>query len=124
LFVRVIREGQLLCDVSATQEIYELVKSARPSHPLVSEVDFNVEHCFLGVNSLDVDKSTGVRALLERWARPPTVFMIGDSIADYMNLTEVRHLAVGNAKPEYKKIAERIAQRNFAQGCVELLAAL
>jgi hydroxymethylpyrimidine pyrophosphatase-like HAD family hydrolase len=124
LFVRKIRDNLLVKDHVAAETILELITPILPSHPLISQIDLNLEWCFLGVNPLDADKSSGVRVLLEKWAMTPEVIMVGDSIADYVDLPQVRHFAVGNAQPAFKSRADRIATRNYTQGCVELLSSI
>lgn len=124
MFVRRIIDGMLVCDLSATESIYELLKSLSPPHPLVSQIDLNPNYGFLSVNALDTDKTYGVRVLLEKWAKCNEVIMIGDSMADYLLLPDVRHWAVGNAQHSFKVLAEKIASKNYAQGCVELLSTI
>jgi len=122
MFVRRVVNQELVCDISIAKNIQRLLESTSPSSFLVSAIDFNERICFLCVNDPEVDKSRGVDVLLEKWGKPPHVYMIGDTMADYLNLPEVHQLAVGNAQPDYKEKAERIAVNNFAQGCIELLS--
>ena len=124
LFVRQVNDGLLLKDSATAERIRELITPLLPNHPLVSPIDLNLEHCFMSVNSLDADKATGVRVLLEKWGMTSEIIMVGDSIADYINLSEVRHFAVGNAQPAFKEKADRIAIKNFTEGCIELLSAI
>src|SRR6266566_1763497 len=95
IFVRQIHEGKLICDLSTAERMVELLRPLSPSHPLVSQIDLNHHHCFLSVNALDTDKSTGVRVLLEQWSQFDDVIMIGDSMTDYLNIPDIRHWAVG-----------------------------
>ena len=124
LFVRRIIDGKLVQDISTTEKVYELLISMYGSHPQISEIDFNREHSYLCINALDVNKSKGVKALFENWGAPDDAYMVGDSMSDYLALSKVSQLAVGNASSEYKRVSERVARLNFAQGCSELLDSL
>jgi hydroxymethylpyrimidine pyrophosphatase-like HAD family hydrolase len=76
------------------------------------------------VNALDTSKSLGVRTLLRQVAPPPQIFMIGDSMSDFIDMLGVRHLAVANAAPAFAALAERVASTPYTDGCIELLSAL
>jgi hydroxymethylpyrimidine pyrophosphatase-like HAD family hydrolase len=124
IFVRRIEKGWLSNDYEAAERIRDQITPFVPFHPLVSAIDFNPEYGFMSVNSLDADKTIGVKALLEKWGATSKLIMVGDSIADYIELPGVLHFAVGNARPEYKEKAHRIATRNYTEGCVELLSTI
>ncbi|HYT42112.1 MAG TPA: HAD family hydrolase [Methylomirabilota bacterium] len=124
MFVRLIREGNLICDPSATEKMYAFLKSVSPSHALISPIDFSQRQGFLKINALDTNKTTGVRVLLENWTKAEEVIMIGDSMNDYLDLPNVHHWAVGNAEPEFRMVAEKVAIESYSQGCIELLSSL
>lgn len=124
LFARQIKDGLLLKDSATAEKIRDLITPLLPNHPLVSPIDLNLEHCFMSVNSLDADKTTGVRVLLEKWGMASEVIMVGDSMADYLKLPQVCHFAVGNAQPAFREKADRIATKNYTEGCVELLSTI
>ena len=124
LFVRRIADGKIVQDISITEKVYELLVSMSSSNSQTSEIDFNREHSYLCLNALDVNKSRGVKALFENWDYPDNAYMIGDSMSDYLGLSDVSQLAVGNASSEYKNVSKRVAKLNFAQGCSELLDSL
>jgi len=124
MFIRRLRNGKTSLDVSLAREVLQGLEPLRPVHPLVSGFDLFEPKCFISLSALDVDKTTGLRAVLDHWVRPAEIVMIGDSEADILGVPGVRHLAVANASAPFRAIAERVATKGFAAGCAELLAAL
>jgi len=124
LFVRRLDDSVMVSDIDGAVRIGHLLESARPDHPLISAIDLNREHCWLGVNALDTSKSLGVRTLLRQVAPPSQIFMIGDSMSDFIDMLGVRHLAVANAAPAFAALAERVASTPYTDGFIELLSAL
>lgn len=124
MFVRRIVDGKLFHDIPTTEIISNLLISMYPPGLEVSEIDLNREHCFICINDPNAKKSIGVKELLERWGKPSQVYMIGDSMSDYLDLPQVEQLAVGNAQTEYIKVSSRVARSNHAKGCVELISEL
>ncbi len=124
LFIRRVYDGALVSDVNQAARIGHLLESLRPDHPLISGIDLNQEHCWLGVNALDTSKGLALRSLLEEAEIPAEIVMIGDSMSDYLDAPGVRHLAVANAAPAFAAVAERVASAPYTDGCIELLSAL
>lgn len=121
LFVRRIVDGKMIIDAGSTRKVFNILDAMYSSDPRISEIDLNLEHGYLCINAIDVNKSKGVKALFENWGTPQRTYMIGDSMADYLDMPDVHQLAVGNATAEYKKMSYHVASKNYAQGCVELL---
>ena len=52
------------------------------------------------------------------------VFMIGNSMADYMEDQRVTHYAVGKAHPDFKSAATQVAEADLTLGVIEILELL
>lgn len=121
IFVRQIEEGKVSLNWESAKGIYEIVCALAPESPLVSIPNLYLEHGFISVNPKDVDKTKGVKALLDLGKPISEVIMIGDSLADFVQIPSVHNFAVGNAEANLKEKADRIAENSYAQGCIELL---
>lgn len=125
MFIRSVVNENLHCQALVAKKVRSILESVCEPYPRIAEtIDLYEPQCFLSVNDPDITKSVGVRELLKQWAKPPRVYMIGDSLSDYLGIEEVNQLAVGNAREDYKKKSQRVATQSFAAGCIELMRIL
>lgn len=82
--------------------------------------DENPNYGILIIHSKKTAKKNGINFTNQRF-NPDKIFMIGNSMADYVGIPSVSQLAVKNALPEYKNECEFVATKNFTGGVVELL---
>lgn len=121
LFVRKVAGNSLIIDQDCLETVYQVLLPLLPEDHSFSEHDVNFEFGFIAIHSQSTNKTRGTKELISIVGQPQELIMIGDSISDYIRLPFVRHFAVGNARPEFKLIAERVANLPYSDGCVELL---
>lgn len=82
--------------------------------------DENPEYGILIVHAKETEKHRGVTHLFSEY-QPNKIIMVGDSIADYLNLSNVLQYAVGNADQTYKEKCDFVATHSYTQGVIECL---
>jgi hydroxymethylpyrimidine pyrophosphatase-like HAD family hydrolase len=85
--------------------------------------DENPEYGILIVHSQSTEKHRGV-TFLERNFDYQEIVMVGDSIADYLNLPNVTQFAVGNASVLYKEKCDYVSKDLFTAGVIDCLRRL
>lgn len=82
--------------------------------------DENPRYGILIVHAATTEKKHGISTLIEHLA-PSEVVMVGDGMADFLDLTHVAQYAVGNADPLYKAKASFVAEHPLTEGVIECL---
>lgn len=82
--------------------------------------DENPDYGILIIHVKTTIKSSGVKFAMQK-LNFKKVVMIGDDIADYVNLPNVSQFAVDNASSEYKKKCNFISKKTFTKGVIESL---
>lgn len=122
-FVRVIGEdGGLHISASQTQTIADEVRSLYSPDILVDE-DLNHEHGLMIVSTYEMHKRIGSLVLMERLG-VNRLSMVGNSKADYIGSDIAKHLAVGDAHPEFKELSDYIATRPVTGGAAQAILSL
>jgi hydroxymethylpyrimidine pyrophosphatase-like HAD family hydrolase len=127
IFVRTIDDRGILKKSSqATDMIAGIIAPLIPEHPLISDFDPDGKPFgFLKVGPLDADKSTGLKALIETLGDVEEVVMVGDSMSDYIVLSDhipkIHIFAVDNASSKFKDRADYVSSGSLVTGCVEIL---
>lgn len=80
--------------------------------------DESLEYGILIVHALATEKRRGVAFIAGRLV-PQQVVMVGDSMADYLNLPEVLQFAVSNASLDYKEKCTFVSKHSFTKGVIE-----
>jgi hypothetical protein len=84
------------------------------------DVDFNPQYGVCILHHKDTQKRVAVDSLLA-YAGDRPIYMVGDSIADWLDHERVIQCAVGNASQEYKNHCQLIAGQEFTAGVLELI---
>lgn len=122
-FVRAVDEdGVLRIDEQKTLEYADQIRSLYPEDIEFDE-DLNHSHGLMIVSHKDMHKRTGTLEL-SRVMGIGKIAMIGNSIADYVGDDIAVHLAVGDATPEYKNVADYVESGSATSGVVQALARL
>ncbi len=82
--------------------------------------DENPEYGVLIVHASTTEKRRGISAVIERLS-PTETIMVGDGMADFLDLPQVVQHAVGNADPRYKAKSDFVARQPLTVGVIECL---
>lgn len=82
--------------------------------------DENPDYGILIIHAKTSIKSSGVKFAIQK-LNLKKIVMIGDDIADYVNIPNVSQFAVGNASSEYKKKCSFISKKPLTEGVIESL---
>lgn len=122
-FVRRITRGKVRKDDSALREISSQIQSLyKQTHQSVCKTEVNEESGIIILHDKQAKKRTALPKLREVFPEH-IVFMIGDSINDFLGNESVIHCAVGNASDEFKLRCRFIAPTHlrYTQGVEFLL---
>jgi hydroxymethylpyrimidine pyrophosphatase-like HAD family hydrolase len=108
---------------AATQKLSELIAQEFPALSRDLDIDRNLKYCICVMTLRATQKTAAVKRLLDEW---PRVFMIGNSMSDWIDSDRVIHGAVANADDAFKQRVRtqeggRIAQAELTEGAIELL---
>jgi len=115
--------GRLLLDVDLAHDVIKQLREHFPVSDLLSEGELLTEYGFFHISPTDVSKASGTLAAFEG-CRAERRVVIGDSVDDIVHGGGVELLAVGNAHPELKAAASKVAGSSYATGVKELLEQL
>jgi hydroxymethylpyrimidine pyrophosphatase-like HAD family hydrolase len=120
-FVRAVNDrGELVKDPVMAKHVVEQISFLAHRYPVLSHGQLDERYCIFIINAPDTDKTKGVRRLLQELPSEE-VIMVGDSMSDFIDEPQVKHYAVGNASLEFKAKCERVANRAYTEGVLELL---
>lgn len=119
---RVGEDGRMYIDEAQTNKFADQIRALYPSGIDFDE-DLNHEHGLLIISHKGMHKRIGTIAL-ENLLGVERIAMIGNSIADYVGTDIASQLAVGDATPEYKEVADFVAKGEVTSGVIESLTAL
>jgi hydroxymethylpyrimidine pyrophosphatase-like HAD family hydrolase len=120
-FVRTIGEqGKLGKDPVVARGIIGQIGILSPRYPILNDGQLDERYCIFIVNAPDANKTKGACRLL-RELPTEEVIMIGDSMSDFIDEPRVKHYAVGNASLGFKAKCEKVANRAYTEGVLELL---
>lgn len=97
-----------------------LLQNEFPNLLAQAEFDVNREYGICILHSRYTNKLLAANHLLEQCG-VSKIYMIGDSMSDYMHEPRIIHLAVANATPEFKNVSSYVAEHSITEGVIELL---
>lgn len=116
-------DGELVIDNNLVAEMIEVGKNAGLSSDFELEEDFNPDYGIYIVSPSCVNKRMGVMSLLSEMGIDK-VGMVGDSTTDIVGSDIALQYAVGNAKPELKKVADYVCESDYGSGVFEILESI
>lgn len=120
-FVRSLESGSWTKNKLHLEEIFELILSVskRMGVENLLEWDVNADYGICIVHHKETNKFIAGEGLLSK--TNSKLFMVGDSMADFMNHKSITHMAVGNATPDYKKISAYVSPYELTEGVIDIL---
>ncbi|HSX16209.1 MAG TPA: hypothetical protein VLF40_05435 [Candidatus Saccharimonadales bacterium] len=114
--------GELVTDDDLT---HQLARFARPHMPDTELFwDLNLGHGMLIAAANAVSKRVGAQRLMGHAGLSGRLAMVGDTMSDFLGGDVAVHYAVGDAKPEFKRVADYVATAPVTSGAVEILQRL
>lgn len=115
-------DDSLRKDRKTSECIFAIFEGCVGSFFCPDEIVFDLDHeyGFCSVHHVNTTKTNGVRAV-QALNKDRKIFMIGDSMTDFIDLGGVVNCAVENASPQFKEVADYIATQNYTRGVIEVL---
>ncbi len=122
-FTRAVGEdGNLKIDNDSTDEFANIIRSHYPDD-LNFDEDLNHQHGLMIISHEGMNKRVGTIEMT-KMIDVGRIAMIGNSIADYVGNDIALHLAVGNANPDFKEVADYVANDPVTSGVIEAISML
>lgn len=123
-YVRKRRGGHWIKDAEALDEVIGIVDSlARKRFSVLwntKDTDRNPDFGICIFHHQDTKKSLACDPIIELFGERD-IYMIGDSMSDYMDDNRIRHCAVANASKEFKERCASVANQSRTRGVIELI---
>lgn len=120
---KVDNEGSIRINNQFGQEMADLARGYWAGSDLDLVEDFNPEYGIYILSPVEVNKRLGTIKLMKMLSLSK-IGMIGDSQADIIGSDLAVQYAVRNAKDELKKVADYIAESDYASGVSEILSSI
>jgi len=119
-YFRIIGEfGNLVINHNWSERVLQIINNvALPLHS--DKPNYDSAYGILIVHAVDVNKAFGAKFLMNKYYPDYKLFMIGDSMSDYLEEIAV-HCAVNNAEDEFKKQSSFIAKSKYTSGVIECI---
>jgi len=119
-YLRVIDDsGQPVIDHNWSDNVLRVIKNVvLPLH--VDKPFYDPEYGIFIINAIDTIKSSGAKVLLSKNYHDYKLFMVGDSMSDYLEEIAV-HCAVNNAKDAFKEKSSFVAKSKYTSGVIECI---
>ena len=115
------RTQELTCNPDYLSKIRQVVQSLSSKLSKIPiTIDENQDYGIIIVHARKTSKKNGVSKLLSQ-TDAKRVFMIGDSMADYIDDHRVIHCSVGNASTDFKKKCQHGSQHHYTEGVRDIL---
>ena len=114
--------GQLLINSTHTNTVKDWVRRAAKKHG-ISGNRVNTGNGWVDLGHPTASKSAAIAKLQEALPDRP-IYMIGNGKNDIVELEGVHLVAVGNACPALKDVADTTTQANYSAGVIEFLESL
>jgi len=117
-------EGKLVIDNGLLDQAASLLRNlAQSRYPLIwreNDEDNNPDYGIYILHTKSSQKRWAVSELLDRWCLD-NAWMVGDSLPDFIDDERVLHVAVANAKEEFKRRAAVTTKEALTGGVAEFL---
>lgn len=113
-------DGSLEIDNNLTQDLIGITKNLIDGSPFDLGEDYNPEYGIYILSPKEVNKRLGTTILMESLGLTQ-IGVVGDSASDIVGSDISIHYAVGNAREEFKKVADYIADDEYTRGVSEFL---
>lgn len=121
LYVRTVTNKSCIFDQPAAEMLAMIVKMVEAMSQTPLLIDHNPEYGIFIAHLPQAAKSQANQAIHLMVSDSQPIYMIGDSTSDDLHDLDIKQLAVGNAKTEYKKVCSFIADADYSSGVIECL---